>query len=118
MKILKQVINISPQSSKVINKYTENDYINDSLYKNNETIIQNRIVRHRKVYFDKDDNRSHRMIIGDYRKNKQTIRNIDYERWHLNIDEKRTKMGLLNKQKIALLYDYDKEKCINYRNEL
>ena len=89
MKILKKVINISPQPLKVINKYNGNDFINDNLYKNNEAIIQNWIVRYRKVYLDKDNLRSHRMIIDDYRKNKHTIRNIYYEGQQFYFNEKR-----------------------------
>ena len=44
MKVMKQVIDISPQPSNVIDKYRGTDFIYNSSYNNNETIIQKLIV--------------------------------------------------------------------------
>ena len=44
--------------------------------------------------------------------------NNDYEGRKFDIDDKRKRLGISNKQKIALLFSYDREVCINDRSEL
>ena len=65
MKILKQVIDISPQPAKVINKYNG---INEKSFDDNKTMVQQRIIKYRTIFAYKDNFRSNRMIIDNFKR--------------------------------------------------
>ena len=62
MEILKQVIDISPQPAKVINKYNGKDFTNEKSFEDNETMVRQRIIKYREIFAYKDNFRSNRMI--------------------------------------------------------
>ena len=44
--------------------------------------------------------------------------NNEYKGSRFDIDDKRKRLEISNKQKIALLFSYDRKACIDDRNEL
>ena len=58
------------------------------------------------------------MILNNFRNDKNTFKSIEYEGQHFDFDDKTKKLDLCNKQKIMLLYQYDKDNCITDKSSL
>ena len=68
LKILKNVIELSPQPARVIDKYNG---ISNKPVDDNEPIVMQKVLRYRRIFAFKNDFRSNKMIFDDFKK-KQT----------------------------------------------